>query len=100
MASISVDVNHHMHNSGSIEAPNMASQVTDRERLDQFIALLHRAASEAGFVIQECELLESFRFHRGHLPELHIVAVQLPAESYLTDQLLEVVHKRERQGGR
>lgn len=90
---VEAQVNHVMHSSGAIEAGAMNDQVVDRERVSKLIELIDRACAEAGFSRQSTEVIESFNFKRGHMPEMHLVLVQLP--DYLSSQLQEVVRKRE-----
>jgi hypothetical protein len=100
MGHVEVNVNHVIHRAGTIEAGDFMDQTIDHGRLERLVELIDRACTEAGFSRQSTELLASMQ-HRaeknGHMPELHLVLVQLP--DYLSSQLQSVVAQREK-GGR
>lgn len=93
MGHVDVNVNHVLHRAGSIEAGEFKDQWIDHARLERLVELIDRACDEVGFSRQSTELIASIQHSRGHMPELHLVLVQLP--DYLSDQLRQVVRKRE-----
>lgn len=98
MGSVEVNVNHVIHRAGTVEAGRFSDQTIDHGRLERLIELIDRACTEAGFSRQSTELLASFQHQKGHMPEIHLVLVQLP--DYLSSQLQAVVELREKVGGR
>lgn len=102
---VEINVHHIQHTTGAIEAFEVEHQAVDSDRLARLLGDLRQVALARGFDVHSTELIQSFQTKRGHMPELHLVLVQLPldiAESLgmLDAQLREVVRKRGDRGER